>query len=302
MDFDVVLGIDSASFSAGVDQLNKDPKAHDTFFKGEYQDGLASGTWEVVGQSPAFKFEPPTAEKWRDSIGPDGNPPPGPPPTDNVFFLSIPSLHLKITIDDTGLPDVYPAVEFYARAVLDHGTASLTPLAVWADESKMTTAEKSTVNGIILPKVFKTLGAVLSGHKIAPQTITVDEIVLTLTAAGILVADTHLVVVAKGDTSTAVPLPSTWPAKPVFAIVNRTYAEHLAASAAAAHKNTTLYDNTVKNTGASLSVKAVLVSVDDITIDQDDATSWSGDLNVAFDATASAIGVGCALKKSSDSL
>ncbi|GAA1304150.1 hypothetical protein [Saccharothrix xinjiangensis] len=302
MDFDVVLGIDSASFSAGVDQLNKDPKSHDEFFKGEYEGNNAQGTWEVVDQSPAFEFRPPTADKWQGSIGPDGRHPTGDPPTDNVFLLSIPSLRLDATIGGQALPEVSPAVEFYARAVLDSGTASLTPLAIWADESQLSAAEKAIVNGIVLPQVFQKLSTVLSGHAVPPQKITFGGSTLELTLAAVLVTDSHLVVVATADTSTATTLPSAWPDQPVFAIVNHDFAQHLAASAAEAHKGVTLLDEQSSNAAASLSAKAVLNSVDDIAINQGDATSWSAALDVSFDVSASVLGAKCALKKSSDSL
>ncbi|WP_148088635.1 hypothetical protein [Saccharothrix texasensis] len=302
MDFDVVFGIDSASFSAGVDRLNQDQKTHAALFRGDYRDDHASGTWEVTGQSPEFEFQSPSVDKWQGSIGPDGKHPTGDPPTDNVLTLSIPSLELAVTIDGSALPTVSPAVEFYTRLALADGTASLTPLAVWADQSNLTPAEKSIIDRLILPQVFLQLGTVLSGHAIAPQTADVVGSQVTFTATEALITGTHLVVVATADTGTAQPVPEAWPAQPVFAVINRVFAQHIAQSAADAHKNTVVYDKTDSGGGVSFSAKAVVKSIDKVTIDKSDATSWSASLDVAFDASASMLGNKCALKKSSDSL
>ncbi|MGW4113847.1 hypothetical protein ACWEFJ_23505 [Actinosynnema sp. NPDC004786] len=301
MDFDVVLGIDSASFSAGVDKLNKDPKTHAAFFKGDYRNDTVSGTWEVEGKSPAFEFRPPDPARWRQSVNAKGEHPTGDPPTGNVFVLAIPKLRLVFTIDGAQA-DLAPGVEFYGQAALADGTLSITPLSIWADPSTMSTAEKAIVNGLILPKVYDKLGPVLSGHKVPPQTITIGDLGFTLTVVEVLITGGRLVIVTTGDTSTAVPLPGEWPAKPVFAVVNRAYAQRLATEVARANRNKTLYDGTEKNDRAKLTVHAVLASVDDIAIDKDDATVWSGALDVAFDAVASYLGIPCAFKKSSDSL
>jgi hypothetical protein len=302
MDFDVVFGIDSASFSTGVDQLNQDQGTHDAWFKGDYRDDHSSGTWEVTGPSPEFEFQSPSADKWPASIGPDGKHPTGDPPTDNVLTLSIPSLELAITIDGSALPTVSPAVEFYARLSLADGTASLTPLAVWADQSGLTAAEKTLIDRVILPKVFQQLGTVLSGHAVAPQTVDVAGAQVAFTATEALITDTHLVVVATADTGTAQAVPRAWPTQPVFVIVNRALAQHVAQTTADAHKNTVVYDKTDSGGGVSFSAKAVVNSIDGVTIDESDATSWSASLDVSFDASASMLGSKCALKKSSDSL
>lgn len=312
--FDVVLGIDSASFSAGVAELyntkdkkdEKDRKPYDTFFTGEYKDDNVEGTWAVIGKdAPAFAFEAPTMDKWRESIDKDGqHPADGDLPAENVFVLKIPSLQMAIT----SLPTVSPEVQFYGQVTLttdptSHtSTVSLTPLAIWADESQLED-EKPIVNGLILPEVFTKLGEVLEGHKVPSRKLTYGQVAVELTLVDVLVIDTHLIVVATAGTSTAAALPSKWPAKPVFALVNRKFAEYLAAQVAAQNKNKTLYDKPdEKNKVASLSAKAVLASVDNITIGSTDATSWSGDLDVSFDVSARLLGSSCALKKSSDSL
>ncbi|QQQ73407.1 hypothetical protein IOD16_19050 [Saccharothrix sp. 6-C] len=241
-------------------------------------------------------------DKWQGSIGPDGKHPTGDPPTGNVLTLSIPSLELAITIDGSPLPTVSPAVEFYGRLALADGTASLTPLAVWADQSKLTGPEKSIIDRLILPQVFLRLGAVLSGHAIAPQTVDVIGTKVKFTATDALITATHLVVVAKADTRTAQAVPKTWPTQPVFVLVSRAFAEHVAQTTADAHKNTVVYNKSDSGGGASFSAKAVLNSIDKIRIDQSDATSWSASLAVSFDASASVLGNKCALKKSSDSI
>ncbi|MBY8858552.1 hypothetical protein K7711_18885 [Nocardia sp. CA2R105] len=306
--FDVVLGIDSASFSAGIAELYNAPdkKAYDAFFQGEYQGQGVEGTWAVVGDAPDFRFEAPTLEKWRDSVDKNGqHPPDGDLPADNVFVLSIPSLQMAVT----KLPTVSPEVEFYGQVTLttdsesNTPTVSLTPLAVWADESQLGQA-KPFVNGIILPQVFKKLATVLEGHEIPSQQFPFGQTTLELTIVGVLITDTHLIVVATDGDTTAVAVPSAWPTDPVFAIVNRGYALNLAQQAAAANKNKTLYDKQPDGTNktASLAAKAVLASVDDITVSSTDATSWSGELNVSFDVSATVLGSTCALKKAGNNI
>lgn len=299
MDFDVVFGIDATSFSAGVDELNK--KKHDAFFKGVYGNSDVSGTWEVVDRSPVFGFQAPTAAKWHDSVDGAGGHPTGDPPTDNVFVLVVPELHLVFT-DDGAPADLTPGIEFYGQFALADGTASLTPLAIWADPSTLSDSDKWVMEHLILPNVFKKLGDVLKAHEIAPQKITVGGNEIELTTTHALITGTHLVVVATADTGTAQGVPTAWPTQPVFAIINRDFAQHLAQATAGASQNKTVYDSTKSNSKAAFQAKAVVHSVKDIKVDPSDATSWSAALDVAFDASASLLGQKCALKKSSDSL
>ncbi|MBW4717237.1 hypothetical protein [Saccharothrix obliqua] len=296
MKFDVVVGMDEKSFSLGVAELHKREDAHKKFFQGTVEKSPFKCDWNVV-DAPAVVFGPPDPGKWAASYDGSGKHPAGPvPPAGNTFRLHLPKLHIVLYSGGKPQPAVEGPVEIYAQVAVSGGKLTITPLAVWFDESKMDPNDRAFVAGFVLPAVFKQVGGVLKGIDIPPLHFAAGSVPIDLRITEVTLGGGRLLIAALADKSNGAAAPATWPTASTFVLVNRDYLGALVGAAAANFKGKDLGKFDKGGSAGSISGSAKLEAIKNVKI-LDDPTTASAGLDVSFDLTAKLLGSKCALSK-----
>jgi hypothetical protein len=281
--FDAAIGLDKTSLDTGLSQLYADPTARDKLFKGEIK-GQSAGSdytadWDVQA-APQFVLAPPPTDKWQAAINSDGGHPTGDPPADS-FQIIFPKFYAKYTLQGVAPVDGTTEVQVYAEAAISDDKLTLTPLAIWIDESHMSGWDKFILN-FILANVLTKATTMLAGLTIPPLSfadIDLSPPVMTITNGQLILASS--LTPATPDISGF-----TWPQKDLFILLSQDFLSKLADKLETELKDTEIADSGEKS-GGDWTYKVTIASVSNLKFDTSDLTQFTADIAFDWDASCS---------------
>lgn len=161
--FDIVAGTTTTGLDQIASGLYAVPAARTGLFKGSLTKSVPPFgdvvlTYDVLA-APTFVLEPPTAAQWQAAQKLD---PTQPRPTANALQVVFSSVSGSVTIGSAKPIAATGAFTVFATLAVSGGTAALTPVAVYLDESSFSTWDKIIVNAILIPQALKMAAKLLS--------------------------------------------------------------------------------------------------------------------------------------------
>ncbi|MFJ1791640.1 hypothetical protein [Kitasatospora griseola] len=295
-DFDLAVGIDSASLEAGVGELHR--RHRDTLFKG-HDVQIIKGTevtldW-IVKSAPTVVLGPPSQQDWGKATDVNGKKPPsGPLPEGNVLRITLCSTDVTLTYGQAKSVSVTNKdIDVYARLSVAGGRIAVTILAVRLDTAGMAVWDVFVVEKIVLPNLIKAGSNALS--QLAIPTQELFEAKLEVVPNRVLVTGSHLILAANANIggSTApdhLAADFTWPDKPLWVLFSRRLLTWVLDVTLQSAVNRT--QNCKKDFGViTVSVDFKLRSYQDLAIDPEKLTSASAKLDMCYDARVSVLSI-----------
>ena len=161
--FDIVAGTTTPGLDQLASSLYAVPAARTGLFKGSLKQSVAPFgdvvlTYDVLA-APTFVLEPPTVAQWQAAQKLD---PTQPRPTTNALQVVFSSVSGSVTIGTSAPIAATGAFTVFATLAVSDGTAALTPVAVYLDESSFSTWDKIIVNAILVPQALKLAAKLLT--------------------------------------------------------------------------------------------------------------------------------------------
>lgn len=162
--FDVAAGMTQSALNTTIADLFKDPVAQSKLFNGTVTKKLGdlgdvTMQYQIVAV-PTSELKPPTQQEWDAAYKiKDGEK----MPTGNVFQLLMPDVKGTITYATVAPLKAEGEIKVYGVFEVVSNKLSLTPKAVWIDETKFSAWDKVIVNGILIPKILEIATSTLSG-------------------------------------------------------------------------------------------------------------------------------------------
>lgn len=162
--FDVAVGMTQTALDSTLADLFKNPVAKSKLFSGEVTKSLGSlgevkMVYEII-KAPTIVLKPPTSKQWGEAHKIKKG---EKLPTGNVFQLLMSDVKGTVTYEGTDPIKAEGAIYVYGVFEVANNRLSLTPKAVWIDESKFSAWDKVIVNGILIPKILEIADSLLSG-------------------------------------------------------------------------------------------------------------------------------------------
>ncbi len=299
--YDVAIGMNQATLGQGISELYANSQARDQLFKGT-QSGMNGSlaytvAWDLQA-APTFTLSPPADDVWKDSIDDQGqNPKPEDKPQQNAFQLVLPQFYGQYTLGTAPAVSGTTKVIVSATVAIQGSQATITPLAVWIDETDIKGWNKFILNQVILVNVLKKAREMLAGLNIPPLAFSSAGVSIRLTPPQVTIGNNQLVVGASLEARGSVDISGVqWPDQPLFLLMSadllQQVAQDLAQSQLVGHQMTGHGDY---KSVMSYSWTAKVDSVDSITSSADDRTKLSAKVGIGFEATLKPLGGPCAI-------
>lgn len=219
--YDAALGVSAATLDQALSQLYSNQAARSALFAGQEHSEMGGSTYTAIWDiliAPSFVLEPPDDALWTASINSHGeHPTVREKPASNLLQLVFPQLKASYGKDGQTPVSGTGKVIVFATISIMGTTATLSPLAVWLDESQMKGWDRTILNRLILPRVLEKAGQILAGFQIPPLSfkgidLTPSQAVI---AGGLFVLGASLKGSAPVNLSNA-----NWPSQPLFLLVS----------------------------------------------------------------------------------
>lgn len=296
--YDAAVGLDSSTLDKGASQLYADPGARDKLFKGSETGTLNKlqykAVWDIQAP-PTFKLSPPPADLWAKSIdGTGNNPDAGKRPTENAFQLVLPQFEASYTLGSAKPVSGTTEVIVFATVSIQDNKATIAPVSVWIDESKMKGWDKFILNKVILARILPQAQQMLAGITIPPLSFSKSGASIDLTPPVVTIQNNQLVLAASIKSKQTVDIAGVqWPSQPLFLLISPDLLEHTASDLAQANLlHQTFSDDGDYKSVLKYSWEAKVNSVDSITSHADDRTKLSAKVGFGFSATMKPLGIG----------
>lgn len=160
--YDVAVGINQNGLNTTMNSFFSSSTAQQKIFNGNVTETLGSlGAVNLAYQvktSPAASLAPPSQADWDLSYKATGV---TTMPASNVFQLTLNTVAIQVTYGKSTLK-ADGLIKAYAHYTLANNVLTLTPLAVWIDESAFSSIDKMIVNKILIPEILKLVTASLA--------------------------------------------------------------------------------------------------------------------------------------------
>lgn len=296
--YDVAIGMDSSTLDKGISQLYANSQAREKLFKGVQEGTQGSlkytANWDIQA-APTFILTPPPDDKWSASINNQGkHPTVADKPSQNTFQLVFPQFHAEYLSGSADPVSGTTEVIVFAKVAIQGDKAAITPLAVWLDESKMSTWDRLILNQI-LKQVLQKAETMLSGMQIPLLSFPLSGADINLTSPQVTITGSQLVLAASLSSKGSVDINGvTWPQQPLFVLMSADIINQVVGELARDLTGKTTTGSGDKS-GGKYSYTAQLEQIRGIGVQPNDLTKINANAIFAFTTDVEVLGVPCSL-------